>query len=275
MTTQLFALSARGADERVAGRLNGLREIGFLAFVYAGYALTRVLASDAIAPATERAQWLIDIEKPLGLAFERPLNEWFAGHDLFGTLAAFQYASAHYVVTMVVLVWLFFRRPGVYVVARRTLVIATSVALAMYLLAPTAPPRLVGGFTDVLAQTSTTGWWGGEASAPQGLGWMTNQLAAFPSMHAGWALWVALAVTASTPRLLPRILAWSHAIITAVVVIGTGNHWTLDVVVGWALIAFVWTLAEPEENLSRRRAARAPFARARGRSSSTSAATKP
>jgi len=27
---------------------------------------------------------------------------------------------------------------------------------------------------------------------------MTNQLAAFPSLHAGWALWVALAITAAT-----------------------------------------------------------------------------
>ena len=53
---------------------------------------------------------------------------------------------------------------------------------------PTAPPRLFGGYTDVLALTSADGWWGGDASAPKGLGGLTNQLAAFPSLHAGWAL---------------------------------------------------------------------------------------
>ena len=52
----------------------------------------------------------------------------------------------------------------------------------------------MGRWTDLLAVHSAAGWWGGEASAPQGMGWLTNQLAAFPSMHAGWALWVALAV---------------------------------------------------------------------------------
>ena len=111
-------------------RPSGRRELGFLALVYVGYALTRVLASNALAPAITRARRLVDIEQPLGLAFEQPLNDWLAGHDLFGTLAAFHYASAHYVVTTALLVWLFFRRPEVYVLARRTLVIATAIALA-------------------------------------------------------------------------------------------------------------------------------------------------
>ncbi|WP_165807021.1 phosphatase PAP2 family protein [Nocardioides currus] len=244
--TSLLPTSSTSADLATGrGRgISGRRELGFLAIVYVGYALTRVLASDALGPAVSRARHLVDLERPLLLDVERPLNHWLAGHDLLGTMAAFHYASAHYVVTTVVLVWLFFRRPEVYVAARRTLVIATSIALAIYLLAPTAPPRLVGGFTDVLAQHATTGWWGGEASAPQGLGWMTNQLAAFPSMHAGWALWVALAITASTANLVIRGLAWSHAVITGLVVVGTGNHWTLDVVVGWALVGFVWMLAQ-------------------------------
>ncbi|QIK74367.1 phosphatase PAP2 family protein [Nocardioides piscis] len=222
----------------------GARELGFLAVVYVGYAVTRVLADDSFAPARERAARLVAIEQPLGLGFEQPLNDWFAGHHLVGAAGAFHYASAHYLVTAAVLVWLFVRRPSTYVVARRTLVVATVVALGVYLLAPTAPPRLVGGFTDVLAQHSGAGWWGAEASAPKGLGELTNQLAAFPSMHAGWALWVALAVAASTRHWLPRLVAWSHAVVTALVVIGTGNHWTLDVVAGWALIAFVWRVAE-------------------------------
>lgn len=229
--------------ERTILLVHGWRELGFLALVYAGYALTRVLASDAMAPARERALRIVEVQRPMGLDFERSVNHWLAGHDLFGTLSAFHYAGAHYVVTTGVLLWLFVRRPGVYVVARRTLVVATGIALGLYLLVPTAPPRLVGGFIDVLAQHSASGWWGGDASAPQGLGWMTNQLAAFPSMHAGWALWVALAVAAATPRLVPRVLAWSHALLTAAVVIGTGNHWTLDVIVGWALVALVWGLA--------------------------------
>ena len=36
-----------------------------------------------------------------------------------------------------------------------------------------------------------------------------------------------------------------HAIITAVVVIGTGNHWILDVAVGWAVVIVAMWLVDP------------------------------
>lgn len=100
---------------------------------------------------------------------------------------------------------------------------------------PTAPHRLTGGFVDVLDLHSAQGWWGGDASAPRGLGGLTNQLAALPSLHAGWALWVA-DVLQRHARAPWRLLGWLHAGITAVVVVGTGNHWVLDVVSGWAVV---------------------------------------
>ena len=36
-----------------------------------------------------------------------------------------------------------------------------------------------------------------------------------------------------------------HALITAVVVIGTGNHWILDVAVGWAVVIVAMWLVDP------------------------------
>ena len=118
--------------------------------------------------------------------------------------------------------------------------IGTIIALVAYLLLPTAPPRLFGGYADVLALTSGDGWWGGDASAPKGLGGLTNQLAAFPSLHAGWALWVALVLQRFAPEnrrgRWMRIGGWAHAFITGLVVIGTGNHWVADVLIGWLVI---------------------------------------
>src|SRR5436190_758179 len=64
-------------------------------------------------------------------------------------------------------------------------------------------------------------------------------------LHAGWALWVALVVRRSTRRSWARGLAWTHAVITAVVVIGTGNHWLLDLAVGWALVIVAMWLVDP------------------------------
>ena len=89
------------------------------------------------------------------------------------------------------------------------------------------------------------------------MGELTNQLAAFPSLHAGWALWVALVVRRNTTNYWLRGLAWLHAFITAVVVIGTGNHWILDVAVGWAVVIVAMWLVDPYF-LDRRRPADVP-----------------
>ena len=52
-----------------------------------------------------------------------------------------------------------------------SLVLATGCALVMYLLVPTAPPRLSGTpYIDVLVQTSQYGWWGADVSVPGGWG---------------------------------------------------------------------------------------------------------
>lgn len=221
-------------------RRAGVRELGLLVLVYVGYALSRLLADDSFGPARDTALTLLGMERVLGLDLEAGLNRWFLGQAEVGLLAAFYYAAAHYVVTLLVLVWLFVRRDRLYRLARQALLGATFIALVGYLLLPTAPPRLLPGYADLMVVHAEAGWWGAAASAPQGLGWMTNQLAAFPSMHAGWALWVALAVQAATAAPLLRGLAWTHAALTAVVVVGTGNHWLLDVLVGWAVVWVAW-----------------------------------
>jgi hypothetical protein len=227
-------LTQRGTAAR------GVRELLVLAALYVAYSGTRLFADDALAPAEERARALVDAERLLGLQWERPVNRLFADVDLLGLFGSYWYATAHYVVTAVVLVWLYRRGPAAYLPARRALLLATVLGLALYLLLPMAPPRLTPGYVDVLNLHSAVGWWGSEASAPRGLGGFTNQLAAFPSLHAGWALWVALAIRSATTNRALRALGWTHAVVTAVVVVGTGNHWVLDAVVGWLIVMGAW-----------------------------------
>ena len=135
--------------------------------------------------------------------------------------------------------------------ARRALALATIGGLLFYLLAPTAPPRLVDSlYVDVLSLHADAGWWGADASAPRGFGSWTNELAAFPSLHAGWSLWVALIlVRAGVPRAW-RLLGWAYAATMAVVIVGTGNHWVLDVLVGWALVVMAFTATTAWERRS-------------------------
>lgn len=220
----------------------GLREIALLAALYVGYSAVRMAASDDFMSAVLHAEYLLDIERSVGLAWEHTLTLAFEAHRWIAVAASFYYAVAHYLVTVVVLGWLWFRRHAFYPVARTALAGASLVALAGFLLMPTAPPRLFGGYLDLLALTADVGWWSEHASAPAGLAHLTNELAAMPSMHAGWALWCALVLATCSRRRWVRVLGWTHAVLTALVVIGTGNHWVLDVLVGDAVVLGVWVI---------------------------------
>jgi len=232
---------ARG---NVLGR-RGVREIALIGTLYVFYTVTRTFAEDGLGPAQDRAFDLKHLESVLRIDWEHAINNWFVAHAWAAVPASYWYAAAHYVVTLVVLVWLYRRGPAHYNPARWALVVASMIALACYLLLPVAPPRLTGGYIDVLSLHSDVGWWGADASAPKGMGDLTNELAAFPSLHAGWALWVALVVRRNTRNLWLIALAWAYAAVTAVVVVGTGNHWILDVLVGWALVILAMWLVDP------------------------------
>jgi hypothetical protein len=236
--SEVHEVAAEPAASR--GWRAALVEMLVILSLYVVYSGSRMFASDSLRPAQRRAADLLDIESTLHLSWEGAINQLFTvsrGLSLFGS---FWYATAHYVVTAIVLLWLYRRGAAIYGPARLALVISTIIALVAYLLLPTAPPRLFGGYADVLALTSGDGWWGGDASAPKGLGGLTNQLAAFPSLHAGWALWVALVLQRFAPEnrrgRWMRIGGWAHAFITGLVVIGTGNHWVADVLIGWLVI---------------------------------------
>ncbi|SFC34355.1 PAP2 superfamily protein [Nocardioides terrae] len=219
---------------------SAVREIGIIALLYVGYSAARTLADGRLGPALVRAADIAHLEQMLHVPGELELNRFLTMHGWLGLAADYWYASAHYVVTGLVLIWLFRRGQDVYVPARRALAVATIVALGFYLTIPTAPPRMLPGFTDVMALHSDIGWWGSDASAPKGLGGMTNELAAFPSMHAGWALWVALGIWSATRSKLLRGAGVAYALLTGIVVIATANHWIVDVVVGQLIVLAVW-----------------------------------
>jgi hypothetical protein len=222
-----------------------VRELAIVGLLYAAYSTARTLAHGTLATAVTRAVDLERYERDLHLPGEHWLNRLATAHGWLGLVADYWYASLHYVVTAAVLLWLFRLRRDVYVPARRALAVATLVALSFYLTMPTAPPRMLKGFTDVMALHAGSGWWGADASAPKGLGGLTDELAAFPSMHAGWALWVALAIwTATTSRTL-RTLGVLYAVGTGAVVIATANHWVADVIIGQAIVLIAWFIVGP------------------------------
>jgi hypothetical protein len=218
-------------------------ELALILALWMAYSLARLFADTAMQPALARAHDLLHVESLLGIRWEHSLNQLFIDNPVLGLAGSYWYATLHYVVTGAVLVWLYRLGPGRYVRARRALVFGTMLGLLSYLTLPTAPPRFIQGYVDVLSLHAADGWWSTDASAPRGLGGLTNELAAFPSLHAGWALWVAIALQLYSSRHWLRVLGWCYAAGTTVVIVGTGNHWVIDAVMGWLVILIGWALA--------------------------------
>ena len=228
--------ATRSARGRAALRCT--YELALLAALYAGYVVARSAIGVHPVAAHLRGQQILDAESLLHLDVERGLNEIAIAIPAVGLVLAYLYATLHYVVTPAVLLWIALRRREGYVRARNALLVATALGLVCYWLLPTAPPRLLdAGFTDVMAYFHAAGWWGDAASAPRGLEGLTNEFAAFPSLHVGWAMWVALTLHDNLRSDSIRPWVWVYPALMTVDVMATANHYLLDAVAG---IACVW-----------------------------------
>ncbi|MGW0979850.1 phosphatase PAP2 family protein [Streptomyces xiamenensis] len=231
-------------------------ELLLIVVVYGAYSGARLLARGDVSTAVENGLAILRLERSLFLNPEEPLNDLFTQEAWLGIPSSFAYASLHYLVTPAILVWLFRRRAAHYRLMRTWLMGSTLMGLIGFTLMPTSPPRLLHdrhGFTDSLSQYSEYGWWGDEASAPSGMGDMTNQYAAMPSLHVGWAVWCGVALWYFGPRTWwMRSLAVGYPLITVMVVMGTANHYFIDALAGIAVMIAGLLLTRPLMRLAER-----------------------
>ena len=118
-----------------------------------------------------------------------------------------------------------------------------------------APPRMLPGFTDVVASTHAFGSWHTGSLASH-----ANQFAAMPSLHMAWAVWCALAVWRATERRWVRGLAVAYPCLTALAVLATGNHFLFDIFGGLAVLALAVFLAGVPARLRAARSQAVPLA---------------
>ncbi|MBJ7905106.1 phosphatase PAP2 family protein [Streptomyces sp. NPDC003656] len=228
-----------GTEAAPRPRLRWWTELPLILLVYGCYSAGRLLARGDVSSAVDHGLAILRIEQLLHLDAEHPLNRLFTREPWLGVPADFWYASLHYLVTPAILVWLFRSHAARYRAARTWLMTSTFIGLIGFTLLPTCPPRLLHpghGFTDTMAYYSSYGWWGGEASAPRGMGGMTNQYAAMPSLHVGWALFCGVMLWRYGRGPLARAGAVIYPLFTALVVMGTANHYLLDAVAGAAVM---------------------------------------
>ncbi|WP_399133721.1 phosphatase PAP2 family protein [Streptomyces sp. Li-HN-5-11] len=244
MTTSATAIRTAARN----GRLRRRTELPLIAVVYVLYSGVRLLIRGEVGDAVSNGLDILHSEQLVHLDPEHWLNRLFAEDALLGIPADFAYASLHYIVTPAVLVWLWRRHAAHYRMARTWLMVSTLIALVGFTVLPTAPPRLLRGghgFVDTMAQYSSYGWWGADASAPRGLGHLTNQYAAMPSLHVGWALWCGLILFRFGRRRVVRALGIAYPVVTTLVVLGTANHYLMDTVAGVMVMGIGYALAKP------------------------------
>jgi hypothetical protein len=235
-----------GIEAAPRTRLRWWTELPLILLVYACYSAGRLLVRGDVSSAVDHGLTILRIEKVLRINAEHPLNRLFTREAWLGVPADFWYASLHYLVTPAVLIWLFRSHAAHYRMARTWLMTSTFIGLIGFTLLPTCPPRLLSaghGFVDTMAQYSSYGWWGGEASAPRGLGGMTNQYAAMPSLHVGWALWCGVILWKYGRTRTAKTAGVVYPLVTTIVVMGTANHYFLDAVAGAATMGVGLLLA--------------------------------
>jgi len=222
------SLLRRGSVRRAA------REIALVAVLFFAYKLGRIAASGHVDEAMANATNVWDLERLLHLPSEYGLQQLILGHGTIVTLANCYYAYVHFPVTAACLIGLYLWRPEQYVHFRRMLAWLTAAALAVHLLMPLAPPRML----TAVGMVDTGRVFGPAVYSAPTADSLTNQYAAMPSLHVGWALAVAVALISVT-RGRYRWLWLAHPTITLLVVVVTGNHYWLDAIVATALLGLV------------------------------------
>ncbi len=218
------AIAAWVVGARRRGRF--LREAGLILFAYFAYFLVRGLTEGNFAEAREHAHLLVQFEQSLGIFMDPSTQALILSQTVLMNVANWIYVWGHWPVVAGVMIWLFAKRPDAYLVYRNAFLISGAIGLVLYVTFPAAPPRLLGmGFVDTVFDQSTFAG----IMQPNSL---TNQYAAFPSLHFGWSLLMGIAIMREAHSAKLRLLAPFLPIAMLIAVVITANHYIVDTVAG-------------------------------------------
>jgi len=219
---------------------------------------------------------IIEFERWIGLYHEETLQDWFLPHVWFIKTMNVYYGTAHFFVTLGVFITLYKFRPGVFGQWRNTLAVMTALAIIGFSLFPLMPPRLLDapcpdagygascieselrnrngaenfGFVDTIDEFG--GPWAFDSGAGSKL---TNQYAAMPSLHIGWAAWCAFGLWPIARKLWMRLALLIYPAVTLLCIIVTGNHFWMDGAGGMLAFAVAYFIGTELHYFNHRRLA--------------------
>ena len=223
-----------------------LREFLLLAAMLWLYRYVRFLAKSDTVDAFQNASRVMHFERALGLEFEAPLQQLLLPFKNVIVASNRYYISVHFLGSVAFIIWAFVRSLEQYRKVRSVAVAVTLGALAIHVLFPLAPPRMMPGFVDTMAL------YGPNPVQLRSRASFANQFAAMPSLHVGWALIVAWGVI-SISRSQYRWAIIAHPVLTILAVTITANHYWLDGAVAAVLVVWaVVVIGRPAEATDRR-----------------------
>ena len=209
------------------------RQIGLLLAVDLAYETVRGLADGQRSVAFAHGQQVIDAERSIGTFFEPGFQSFFLGFDWLMDFANQVYMNSQFAIVLAFFFWLYFRRNEAFYFVRNMFIVAMGLALVGYTLYPTAPPRLFPeyGFIDTINDFSSVN----HDSALAKL--FINPYAAVPSMHCAFAAMIGISGAKLSRHWYTRAFWISWPLLVAWVVIVTGNHYWIDIGLGWMVAA--------------------------------------
>jgi len=194
------------------------------------YFTIRVLTAGSAQAALTNADRVMSFEQRAHLAWEESLQAVLVTRSFLVTLVNWIYVWGFWPVLIAAAILLYKYRPSQYRLFRNAILISGAIGFFFFAFFPVAPPRLANpDLVDTLTLYSRSF----RALQPSGL---TNQYAAFPSLHFGWNVLVTITVWRSTANILLRSATAALSVAMAAAVVLTANHYVIDLAGGLAVV---------------------------------------
>jgi hypothetical protein len=217
---------------------SGKFELAAAGALYGAYELVRGLGSASLSTARAHSDDVVSLERHAGVFVERPVQSAVDHLPVLPSVLGAAYMTLHFIVTGAFLVWVHRSHRERFGLVRTTLVVATAISLAIYVLYPVAPPRLAGlGFADTVTRNAHVNL------SSDALGSLYNPFAAVPSLHLGYALLVGVTVGVLARRRWVRVAGAAYPAFMLFTIVATGNHFFVDAAAGAVVVIVGYTFA--------------------------------
>jgi hypothetical protein len=218
----------------ITGRFAFAREVLVIAGAYFAYMFTRKLVFQDTAQdiAFLHAEKLIAFQIKVFTLWEPLVQAWlFDNARWFLYVLNWTYIFTFWPVIGVTAIFLFHSNRKRYKFYRNVVLLTFVVALAIFMIYPLAPPRMMPqyGFIDSIEQLGPGFYASRSAQA------YYNAFAAMPSLHFGWTLLFGIMFWRTGPVWL-KALGVIYPTATFIAIVGTGNHYALDALGGGVMV---------------------------------------